>query len=50
MMVIMLIYTVANPKKNFAETPAVDESAILVHNGASYRYKQGPNDYFEVRK
>ena len=47
-MVVMLIYTVMNPKKNFSETPAIDESAILVHNGASYRYKQGENSFFKV--
>jgi len=46
-MVVMLVYTVMNPKKNFAETPAIDESAILVHNGANYRYKQGTNAFFE---
>jgi len=46
-MVVMLFYTVVNPKKNFAETLAIDESAILVHNGASYRYKQAPNEFFE---
>ena len=49
-MVVMLFYTVMNPKKNFAETPAVDESAILVHNGANFRYKQGSNSFFEVSK
>jgi hypothetical protein len=37
--VISIIYTILNPKVNFAETAVIDESAILVHNGASYRYK-----------
>ena len=37
--VVMIIYALLNPKIDFASTPVIDESAILVHNGASYRYK-----------
>jgi hypothetical protein len=37
--VISIIYTLLNPKVDFEATPAIDDSAILVHNGASYRYK-----------
>jgi hypothetical protein len=37
--VISILYTLMNPKVNFAETAVIDESAILFHNGASYRFK-----------
>jgi len=38
-----------SPKKKFAEIAAIDDSAIMVHNGYQYQFKQGANSLFESK-
>ena len=47
-MVAALLYTLMNPTQSFAQMPVIDESAMLIHNGQSHRFTQGPNQFFEV--
>ena len=47
-MLAALIYTLTNPKQSFAQTPVIDDSAMLVHNGQNHRFTQGANEFFSV--
>ena len=46
--VAAIIYVLLNPKKSFSQMQVIDESSILVHNGQSYQFRQGPNEFFKV--
>lgn len=46
-MVGALVYTLMNPASSFASTPVIDESAMLVHNGAGHRFTQSSNAFFQ---
>jgi len=39
--------TFISPKQKFAEMTVLDESQMLIHNGAGHQFKQGENAFFE---
>ncbi len=44
--VAAVVYVLLNPKQPFSQMPVINESQILVHNGAGSQYQQGANDLF----
>jgi hypothetical protein len=49
--VAAVLYVLLNPKKSFAAMPVIDESQILVHNGATNSaFQQGTNSFFTVSR
>jgi len=43
---IAVLLSIFSPKQKFSNINAIDESAILVHNGNNYQFKQGSNSFF----
>ena len=46
---IAVFLSILNPKQKFSDIMAVDEAAMLVHNGQGYQFKQGANDFFQTK-
>jgi hypothetical protein len=44
--VLAVLYVLLNPKKSFAQMPVIDDTAILVHNGAGSAFQRGENSFF----